>query len=141
MSLLKNNTKIDPTVRRETVYIAVWVIIFSAVMEAVFLIGGWWDYTVLFGNLLGGLCAVLNFFLMGLTVQAALGKEEKEARNLVKLSQSLRWFMQLAVAAIGYLVGSFNVIAVIIPLLFPRIAIMLRPLFNKQMAGKDGENP
>lgn len=132
--------KIDPTVRRETVYIAVWVIIFSAVMEAVFLIGGWWDYTVLLGNLLGGFTAVLNFFLMGLTVQNALGKEEKEARDLVKLSQTLRMFMQLAFAAIGFLIPIFNIIAVLIPLLFPRVAIMLRPFFNKQMEGKDGEN-
>lgn len=133
--------KIDPTVRRETVYIAAWVIIFSALMEAVFLVGRWWDYTVLFGNLLGAFTAVLNFFLMGLTVQKALGKEEKEARDLVKLSQTLRMFMQLAFAAVGFLIPSvFNVIAVLIPLLFPRIAIMLRPLFNKQMEGKDGEN-
>ncbi len=132
--------KIDPTVRRESVYIAVWVIIFSAVMEAVFLIGGWWDYTVLFGNLLGGFCAVLNFFLMGLTVQNALDKEEKEARDLVKLSQTLRMFMQLAFAVVGFLIPSvFNVIAVLVPLLFPRIAIMLRPAFDKQMDKKEGE--
>lgn len=134
--------KIDPTVRRETVYITVWVIIFSAVMEAVFLIGGWWNITVLFGNLLGGFCAVLNFFLMGLTVQNALSKEEKEAKDIVKLSQSLRMFMQLAFVAVGFLIPSvFNVIAVLIPLLFPRVAIMLRPFFNEQMEGKDGENP
>ena len=39
--------KLDATVRQETKYIAVWVLLFSAVMEAVFLIIGKWDYTVL----------------------------------------------------------------------------------------------
>ncbi len=46
--------KIDAIVRRETIYIAVWVGILSLLMEAVFLIIGKWDYTVLLGNLLSG---------------------------------------------------------------------------------------
>ena len=139
MALLKN-TKIDSTVIRETQYIAAGVLILSALMESVFLIIGRWDITVLFGNLLGGFCAVLNFFLMGITVQKALTKEEKEARDVIKLSQTLRMLMQLAFAAVGCLIPSvFNVFAVILPLLFPRIAIMLRPAFDKRMNKKESE--
>ena len=139
MALLKN-TKIDATVIRETQYIAAGVLILSALMESVFLIIGRWDITVLFGNLLGGFCAVLNFFLMGITVQKALTKEEKEARDVIKLSQTLRMLMQLAFAAVGCLIPSvFNVFAVILPLLFPRIAIMLRPAFDKRMNKKESE--
>ena len=133
VTLLNKDKKIDAVVLRETGFIAMSVLILSAFMEAVFLIGGWWDITVLFGNLLGGVCAVLNFFLMGLTVQKALGKPEKEARDLVKLSQTARLFMQLAFAVVGFLIpGAFNVIAVLLPLLFPRIAIMFRPIFDKK---------
>ncbi len=140
MTLLKNNNKIDATVKRETMYIGAGVIILSALMEAVFLIIGKWDITVLFGNLLGGFCAVLNFFLMGITVQKALGKEEKEARDVIKLSQTLRMFMQLAFAAVGFLIPSvFNVIAVLVSLLFPRIAIAFRPVFDKRMDKKESE--
>ena len=125
---------------RETVYIAAGVLILSVLMEAVFLVGGWWDITVLFGNLLGGFCAVLNFFLMGITVQKALAKEEKEARDVIKLSQTLRMFMQLAFAAVGFLIPSFfNVIAVLVSLLFPRIAIAFRPAFDKRMDKKESE--
>jgi hypothetical protein len=54
-------SKIDPTVRRETVYIGVWVLVFSVLMEAVFLVLNAWDITVLLGNLLGAFAAVLNF--------------------------------------------------------------------------------
>ena len=82
--------RIDPTVLKETKYIAIWVIIFSVLMEAVFLIIGRWDYTVILGNLLGAVAAVLNFFLMGLTVQNALGKDEKGAKNTVRVSQIYR---------------------------------------------------
>ena len=47
--------KIDPTVQKETKYIAAVVIVLSAAMEAVFLVLGKWNYTVLLGNALGAL--------------------------------------------------------------------------------------
>ena len=124
--------KIDPTVIKETGYIAAMVFIFSLLLQSVFLIIGKWDYTVLTGNLLGFAAAVGNFFLMGLSVQSSLGKEEKDAKNLMKISQSLRLLLVFVIALIGYLVPVFNTIAVLIPLLFPRIAVALRPLFMKK---------
>ena len=124
--------KIDPTVLKETAYITVFTIIFSMLMQAVFLILQKWDYTVLLGNLLGIVAVVLNFLLMGITVQNAVLKEEKDAKNLMKLSQTGRLFMMFVFALIGYLVPVFNAIAVVIPFLFPRIAIMLRPFFMKK---------
>ena len=68
---MEKKKKVDGTVRKETIYIAAAVLILSMLMQAVFLIIKQWDYTVLLGNLLGGGVAVLNFFLMGLTVQKA----------------------------------------------------------------------
>ena len=124
--------KIDPTVLKETGYIAIMVFIFSLLLQSVFLIIGKWDYTVLTGNLLGFVAAVGNFFLMGLSVQSSLGKEEKDAKNLMKVSQSLRLLLIFVIALIGYLVPVFNTIAVLIPLLFPRIAVALRPVFMKK---------
>lgn len=76
--------KIDSTVVHETKFIALAVIFFSAVTELVFLIIGKWDYTVLLGNLLSGCAAVLNFLLMGITVQNALSKDEKSAKTAVR---------------------------------------------------------
>ena len=69
--------KVDKVVLKETKYIALWVIIFSLIMEAVFLIINKWDYTVLLGNLLSGAVGVLNFFLMGLGVQKEVMQEKK----------------------------------------------------------------
>lgn len=124
--------KIDPIVIKETTYIFTVSVIFSMFMEAVFLIVKAWDYTVLLGNLLGLVAVTLNFLLMGITVQNAVTKEEKDAKSLMKLSQSGRLFMMFAFALVGYLVPVFNAIAVVVPFLFPRIAIMLRPLFKKR---------
>ena len=124
--------KIDSTVLKETAYIGATVFIFSLVLQSVFLIIGKWDYTVLLGNLLGFIAAVGNFFLMGLSVQASLGKEEKDAKNFMKFSQSLRLLLLFVIAVVGYLVPVFNILAVLVPFLFPRIAVALRPLFMKK---------
>lgn len=70
---------IDQTVRKETCYIALSVLILSLFMESIFLIIGRWNYTVLLGNALSAAVAILNFFFMGLTVQ---GQYKKKKRKL-----------------------------------------------------------
>jgi hypothetical protein len=123
---------IDSTVIKETKYIAAWVLILSLLLQSVFLIIGKWDYTVLLGNLLSGAVSVANFFLMGLTVQKALNKEEKEAKNTLKVSQIYRNLLILAVLVVGVVLPYFSTWTVLIPIIFPRIAIACRPLFDKR---------
>ena len=123
--------KIDATVRKETLFIAAFTLIFSAVMELVFLLLGYWSYKVALGNLLGFTAAVLNFFLMGYTVQQAVLLDEEGAKKKIRLSQSLRMLMLVGFAAAGCIFKCFNPIAVLLPLLCPRIAILFRPLFKQ----------
>ena len=123
-------TKVDSTVRRETVYITVWVAILSIVLQAVFLVAGQWNTDVLFGNLISAAAAAANFFLMGITVQKAVNKEQKDAAQLMRFSQSGRLFLQFAAAAVGVLF--FEPIAAVLPLFFPRIAIAFRPFIGKK---------
>ena len=124
--------KIETAVKRETCYIAVFTLILSCLMEAVYLIAGFWDYTVILGNLLGAGGSVLNFFLMGLTIQKAVQEEEKQAKTRMRLSHTLRMLVLFAVALIGVLLPCFQTWAVLIPLFFPRIAIQLSPLVNRK---------
>ena len=124
--------KVSEAVALETKYIACCVGILSIIMQLVFIALKRWDYTVLLGNLLSGAFGILNFFLMGMTVQSAVMKDEKEARAQIRASQSMRTFLLFAVAAVGVLVPVFNTVAALIPLFFPRIAIAIRPLFKKQ---------
>lgn len=129
--------KIDKIVWKETKYIALWTLIFSAVLQAVFLVIGKWDYTVLLGNLLSGTAVVLNFFAMACTVQKALEKDPKDAKATLQLSKSGRMLALFIVTLIGVLLECFHLLAVIIPLIFPRIAIALRPLWNKNTEGSE----
>lgn len=126
------NSKIDPAVRKETLFIAGIVLALSAVMQIIFIVLGKWDYTVLLGNLLGAALAVGNFFLMGLTVQKVIGLEEKEAKKKLQLSQQLRLLMMLVVCVIGAALSCFHTIAVLAPQFFPRIGVTIRGLTLKE---------
>ena len=123
--------KLDPVVKKETLYIATVSAILSLLLQSVFLIIGKWDYTVLLGNIYGWLVTVGNFLLLGVTVQRAVEKDPEDAKKQIKASQSLRLLLLFVCAIIGYIIPVFNIISVIIPYLFPRFAISLRPLFKK----------
>lgn len=125
--------KLDKAIKKETAYITLWVIILSVLTQAVFLIIGKWDYTVLLGNVLSGSASILNFLLMGISVQKSLGRDEKSVKQYMKGSSMLRTFMLFAIAAVGVLLPVFSTWTVLIPLFFPRIAFMFRPLFAKKM--------
>lgn len=119
-------SKVDKTVLQETKFLGVWSLIFSMLMQAVFLVLRKWDYTVLLGNLWGVFVTLLNFFLLGLTVQKAVTKEEKEAKNVMKLSHSLRNMMVFVLVVVGVVLPWFSMIPLIIALFFPRIAMVIR---------------
>ena len=115
--------KIDATVLKETKYIAKFVVLLSAIMQAVFLVVGKWDMTVLLGNILSGVAGVLNFFLMGISIQKALTKDVKDAKTTMKLSQTYRTLFLAVVLIIGFTVPFFNKWATVIGILFPRVAV------------------
>lgn len=122
--------KIDSTVLRETVYVALCVTALTAIVELVFLIIGRWDMPVLYGGLLGVLGSVVNFFLMGITVQSAVGMDDSAMRRRVRISWLLRMLLIAAVVILGALLPCFNVIATILPLFLLKIAFFIRPLFG-----------
>ena len=85
----------DPAVKKETGYIAVWVILLSLIMEAVFLLLRKWDLSVLFGNLGGAVISIGNFFLMALIATRAMNRgvesgKPEEAAARVKATAMVR---------------------------------------------------
>ena len=125
--------KIDKTIIKETKYVASFVVILSVLMQAVFLIIAKWNYTVLLGNIWGAALAVGNFFVMGLFVQKAVAQDEKDARQTIRASQSIRFAIIFLLAVVGILIFKQTPtrVAILIPLVFPRIAIIIRPLIDK----------
>lgn len=123
---------VDPEVKRSVRYIALVVLIGSLLLQAVFLIIGQWDDTVLLGNLLGAATAILNFFIMAQTVSKALSQGDKDnASKKTQLSRTLRMLMMALVCVIGATAPCFNLYAVAIPLVFPSIGAYLSGVLMK----------
>ena len=124
--------KIDKTVIKETKYITMFVLLFSVLMQAIFLIIGDWNYKVLLGNIYGIAMAIGNFFVMGLYIQKAVSQEPDDAKKTIKASQSVRFAALMLFTGIGVVVPVFNWITVVAPLVFPSFAIYLRPIVDKR---------
>ncbi len=129
--------RVQQATRRETGHIALGVLAFSAVMELVFLVIGRWELGVLWGNLLGGGFAILNFFLLGITVQAVAGEgDEKRAKLKLQGSYSLRMLATLAVIVLAVKLPFIVWPAAVIPLLFPRLTILAMQLMGVYKRGE-----
>ncbi len=122
--------KVSATVKKETQYIAYFSIILSVLMQLGFILFKKWSYSVLLGNLLSLVAAILNFYFMGITVQKAVTMEVDEAKKLMRSSKSLRNAGIFVAIVIGVVAPCFNTLSVIVPLFFPRIAISFRPLIK-----------
>ena len=123
--------KLQEAAKREALHIAVGVFVFSCIMNGVFALLGQWDLTVLWGTLLGGGFAVLNFILLALSVQKlAAETDEKKGRAWMQMSYQMRMIATVVVGIIGVSVPCFHWVAVLIPLLFPRITILAMQLLG-----------
>lgn len=129
--------QLDPVVKQETLFVAGMALVFSVLMEAVFLALGAWDITVLLGNLLGYTAGVGNFFLMCWSVQRAVQQEGKDAKESLRLSHMLRTLALFGLAVLAVVLPCFHTWAGLIPLFFPTLAIRLQPLILKEK----GEEP
>ena len=131
--------KLDPTVRKETEYIAVWTLALSLGMEAVFLALRAWSFPVLAGNLAGAAAAVGNYLLLGITVAKAVSGPADQAARKIRASMTLRLLGMAAVCALAVGVLHTNVYATLLPLLFPRVGIAFRPLADRKRGRQETE--
>jgi hypothetical protein len=128
--------KPDNAVRRETARVAVGVFALVAVMLAVYAFIGKFSAKVALGGIYTGLLTVLNFFVMGLTVQGvtdrAAEKERTEQeladltiemKNRMKLSYNMRMIGLLALLVVGLAVFKFDPLATVLPVLFPTLVV------------------
>ncbi|MBR5767359.1 MAG: ATP synthase subunit I [Clostridia bacterium] len=133
--------ELDPAVKKETLFLAGAEAVMTAIMFAVFLALGRFDLSVLAGGMIGFAVSLLNFFLMCLTVQRSVRyDDDKKRKTMMNASMGLR--LLLAFALLGVSIGLLgaNPIAALLPLLFPRITIIIRQIMLKKEAKGGGEN-
>lgn len=131
--------EVQPAVRKETKRVAMIMVVGVALMCAGFFLLHLvvpdivpFDYTVILGGLAGGFISVLNFFLMGLTVQkVAAAPDESSARNRMRASYTQRMLMQLLWVVLAIVIPCFQFAAGIIPLFIPSFGIKLLGIANR----------
>ena len=130
---------IQPAVKKETKNVALYTLSGVVLMWIVFFILHMiipekvvFDYTVILGGLGGGFIAVLNFFLLGLTVQKVASTEDEEiARKFMKSSYSRRMLLQGVWVMAAIAAPVFQFVAGMIPLLFPGAGIKIVGIIKK----------
>lgn len=131
--------KIDGTVKKETAYVAIAEAVLIAVMLAVYLIISKFTLNVLFAALTSGGVAVLNFFVMGLTVQKAVTvDDDSDRRKLIRASQLVRLLVMGVVVIVCAVFPKFDIFALFIPLFFPRLFAQARGIYGAVKDGKNG---
>ena len=107
-----------------------------AAMIGIFALLGHFDYTVALGGVVGGLVSFLNFFFMVIGLSAAADRAQNQDANggkgLVKGSYVIRIAVMFLVLFACAKSGHCNVIALVVPLLFVRPALMVAEFFGKK---------
>ena len=122
-------------VYRETAAIAVGEVLCVGLMLGVYALAGQLDRAAVLGGVLGGVLAICNFFFMA--VGASLAADRAEQQNvkggtaLVRMSFLLRYLVLFLILFAAAKSGRFQVLALVLPLVFVRPILMLGEFFRK----------
>lgn len=148
--------KPDRAVRRETARVAAGVFILVAAMLAVYAIIGRFTPKVLLGAVYTGALTVVNFFIMGMTVQGVTDRAAErerneqelaeltiEMKNRMRLSYNLRMIALFALLVVGVAVFKFDPLATILPIVFPTLVIRVLQIVEakKPSVSEGSEKP
>jgi len=130
---------VNAVVKKEIKYIAAGTVVLSAVVQLVWSLFFDYDMSVFLGGLWGGTFAIVNFILMALTVQKATSEDsEMMARKRMQSSYSLRMSLTIFITILAVIIPAINWIMSAISLFFPRITILVMPLFRSDLRKKGG---
>ena len=133
--------KLQPAVKKELLHIALGSGVGVAVMLAVFALLGRFDTSVLLAGVLGGVVAVLNFLMLGITVQkVAAQTDEAQGRRIMQFSYSIRMLLMLLWIILAVSLSALNWVAAAVPLLMPRLTIGVMQLTGQYKKDEPAES-
>lgn len=120
---------------QETAIVATGTVLCAAVMVGVFALLGYFDISVVWGAAVGSLISVANFFVMalcaGLAADKATNQDVKGGQLLIQFSYIGRMIMLFALWFLCYSTGVFNMIALVVPVVFTQPVITIAEFFRK----------
>ena len=125
-------------VLKETAIILLGEAICVAAMIGIYALLGFYDTDVLLGGIAGAVIAAANFFFMAMMTQLAADRAENQdvegGKKLLKASFPIRLLVLALVLIACGKSGFFNVLALVLPLVFVRPILMIAEFFRKKGA-------
>lgn len=123
-------------VLKQTLLVLLGVLICSVLMCIVYALLGKFDLSVVLGGLAGTVLATGNFFFMAMIATLAADKAENQdvegGKKLVKSSYPIRILVLAAVLILCAKSGYFDVLALVLPLVFVRPILTILEFFKKK---------
>lgn len=123
---------------KETLTVLLGETVCVALMCGVFALLEKFDMSVLLGGVVGAAVAVANFFFMAVIATVAADRAQQQdvegGKKLIKSSYPIRLLLMAVVLFVCGRSGVFNVIALVLPLVFVRPVLTLVEFFRKKGA-------
>ena len=122
----------------QTGIVLVGQVVCIGIMVAVYALLGAFSEKVVLGGIVGGVLALLNFFFMAVAASVAADKAEQGdaqgGKKLVQFSYPVRTALLAIILFLCAKSGRFDLIALVLPLLFVRPTLMITEFFRKRGA-------
>lgn len=127
---------------RETAMVAIGVVICTAMMYGVYFLLSLFSQKVLLGGAVGCLLAIANFFLMAVGTAVAADKAEQQnvkgGQGVIQMSMLIRYVALFVILFACGKSGFFDLIALVLPLVFVRPVLTFAEFFRKSGDKKNG---
>lgn len=129
-------------VLRETAVVAIGVVICTAVMYGVYWLLSQFSVKVLLGGIIGSVLAVANFFFMAVGTSLAADKAEQQnvkgGQGIIQMSMLIRYAVLFVILFACGKSGLFDLISLVLPLVFVRPVLTFAEFFRKSGDKKNG---
>lgn len=120
----------------ETGIVAIGVSICVVLMFGIYALIGRFSIAVLLGGLVGGLLSIGNFFAIAIVATLAADRAERQdvagGQKLINSSYPLRMLVLAGILFVCGKSGLFDLIALVLPLVFVRPTITVAEFFRKK---------
>lgn len=130
---------LSKNLQKEVIKMAIGVFALFTVMLLVFTLLKQFNYTVLWGGLLGSIVCIFNYAYLAFSLQKSMDKSGKAASGYIGFSYLVRMTIVGITVFFAIKNDNFNYIATAIPFIFPRIVIMFCNLIPKNNKKKRGD--
>lgn len=132
--------KLQSASRKEVLRIAIGTALCDVILIAVlfvlslFKVGEFRLFKILLSVLIGSAIAIANFAVMCLTVQSAVGMEDKKKMKAkFQFSYNARMIVQAGWSVVAFLTPGLHFVAAAAPILFPKLTILYLNATGKLM--------